>query len=125
MPRAEVLASHSMRLKLKTIKALADKYVAELGNLMSDANPFVRSKALENLRRTIEAEQGSIQVNTQVNLRTDVTAGFSYEERLARIRAAQEESLPSVLSMSRVRLIEKEEGRAAGLLSSGTEPESR
>src|SRR2546422_4675537 len=47
MPRAEVLASHSIRLRLRTIAALSDHYVTELQKLMSDENPFVRLKALE------------------------------------------------------------------------------
>jgi hypothetical protein len=90
MSRADAVAGRGVRLKLRAVTSLADKYIAELNNLMSDDNPFVRSKALEHFRRTIGLESVGMQVKTEVNVQTNVAMGLSYEERLDRIRAQQE-----------------------------------
>jgi hypothetical protein len=88
---ADVLAGRAMRLKLTTIAALGERYVAELGKLISNKNPLVQLKALEHVRRTVGIEQqGGVHVNTQVNVGSTNSIGHSYEERLEQILAAQE-----------------------------------
>ena len=86
---AEVTANRNQRLKLRTIATLDEKYVVALERLISDKNPMVRLKALEQLRKTIGGDQPGVHVNTQVNVGA---SDGSFEERLERIRTAQEDS---------------------------------
>ncbi len=90
---AEVLAARAMRLRLTTTAALADRYVTELGKLMSDENAFVRLKALEHIRRTAGMEQqGGIHVSTQVNVGSVGSRGRSYEDVLREIKAEKDDA---------------------------------
>ena len=92
----EVQSIRNQRLKLPTISALDDRYLAELERLMGDPNPFVRLKAMDQLRKTIGLDQGGIYVETQVNV--VASAERSFEGLLSQVRAAQELSEPSRIS---------------------------
>ena len=56
--------------------------MAELGKLMSDENPFVRSKVLEHFRRAIGIESGGVQIKTELSIQNNLAGGLTLEERI-------------------------------------------
>lgn len=89
MRSADVLAGRGMRFRLTAVATLAEKYVSVLGDLMSDPNPFVRSKALEHFRRTTGIESGGVQIKTELSIQNNLATGLTFEERIERIHRAQ------------------------------------
>jgi len=77
------------RLRLRTFAQLSEKYVEELEKLMGDANPIIRSRAMEHFRKTLGMEaNGGVRVN--INNQQATVFGpqqpQSFEEAMDRIR---------------------------------------
>lgn len=87
MRMAEVAAGRNIRLKLRTLAELEDKYVAGLQDLLSDPSPLVRLKALEQIRKTVGDDHVHVD---QVKIESSVTETFNFESAIQRIREAQE-----------------------------------
>jgi len=86
---AQVVEGRNTRLRLRTFAQLSEKYVEELEKLMGDANPIIRSRALEHFRKTLGLEANS---GVRVNIHNQQAAVFgqqqpqSFEEAMDRIR---------------------------------------
>lgn len=98
LPKREILSNRNLRNAIRTDQKLAEKYVKTLSALMDGKggkNWNQRCRALAHFRRTVGMEAGAgLQVNTAVNIRTNTDVESSYEDRISRIRAAQDARLP-------------------------------
>jgi hypothetical protein len=88
LSRADVLAAHQNRLRLQAFGRLSNRYLDELERLLSDSNALIRSRALEQFRKTVGMESGG-GVSVNVNQQTVVRSGDprSFEEVMDCVRS--------------------------------------
>jgi hypothetical protein len=118
LPRAEVVSDRNFRNTLIAQHKLAEKYIQTLSDLMDGKggkNWYQRCRALQHFRRTVGLEgNAAVLVKTEVNMGSGTANNESYEQRLARIRAAQKARMESVA-------LPVQAGRVLAMLSSGTQ----
>src|SRR5439155_4769962 len=86
---SQVVEGRGIRLRLRTVAQLSEKYVEELEKLMGDANPIIRSRALEHFRKTLGMEANGavrVNINNQQTALFGVQQPHSFEEVMDRIR---------------------------------------